>query len=283
MPIGPARMPLLDHLGELRMRVVRIVVCMLIAMCVFYLATPTIAQFLLHPVAGFMPTDENGNVVLSVFGAFDAFSVRFKVAIWSSAVACAPVIIWQVLAFFLPALKPSERKWFIPTFVIAVVLFIGGTIFCYTIILYPAFQWLTDQASGFANVLPEAAKWIDIIIKFELGFGVAFELPLVVFYLTIFEVIPYGKLRTNWRVVYVVLLTLSAIITPDASPITMVLMFGAMITLYELSLLAARLVLGKRIKEQQRELEQEAKEDAEWEAEWAERQRRRKSAQEAEE
>ena len=51
MPIGPARMPLFDHLGELRMRLVRIVVCLLIAVCVFYMATPTLAQFLLHPVA----------------------------------------------------------------------------------------------------------------------------------------------------------------------------------------------------------------------------------------
>ena len=171
-------MPLFDHLGELRMRFVRIVVCLLIAMCVFYLATPTIAQLMLQPVAEFMPTDADGNVVLNVFGAFDAFAVRFKIAIWSSIVACAPVILWQLLAFFLPALKPNERKWFIPTFAVACALFIAGTVFCYFIILDPAFQWLTDQASGFATVMPEADKWVDIIIKFEIGFGVAFELPL---------------------------------------------------------------------------------------------------------
>ncbi len=283
MPIGPARMPLFDHLGELRMRLVRIVVCMLIAMIVFYMATPTIAQFLLQPVAQYMPTDGSGNVMLNVFGAFDAFSVRFKISMWSAVVACAPVIIWQLLAFFLPALKPNERKWFIPTFAIACALFIFGTVFCYFIILDPAFQWLTDQASGFATVLPEADKWVDIIIKFEIGFGVAFELPLVVFYLTIFEVVPYSKLRESWRTVYIVLLVVSAFITPDASPITMALLFGAMLALYELSLLAARLVLGKRIKEQKAELEAEKKADEEWEREWAEKQRQRKLEREAEE
>ena len=283
MPIGPARMPLFDHLGELRMRLVRIVVCMLIAMIVFYMATPTIAQFLLQPVAQYMPTDGSGNVMLNVFGAFDAFSVRFKISMWSAVVACAPVIIWQLLAFFLPALKPNERKWFIPTFAIACALFIFGTVFCYFIILDPAFQWLTDQASGFATVLPEADKWVDIIIKFEIGFGVAFELPLVVFYLTIFEVVPYSKLRESWRTVYIVLLVVSAFITPDASPITMALLFGAMLALYELSLLAARLVLGKRIKEQKAELEAEKKADEEWEREWVEKQRQRKLEREAEE
>ncbi len=275
MPIGPARMPLFDHLGELRMRLVRIVACLAVAVCVFYLATPTIAQFMLQPVAEFMPTDADGNVVMNVFGAFDAFSVRFKIAMWASVVACAPVILWQILAFFLPALKPKERKWFIPTFAAAVALFIFGTVFCYLVILNPAFQWLTDQASGFAQVTPEAAKWVDIIIKFELGFGLAFELPLVVFYLTVFEVIPYAKLRGSWRTVYLVLLVISAMVTPDASPVTMFLMFAAMLSLYEISLLVARLVLGKRVKEQKKEIEEEAAEDAAWQEEWAERKRKK--------
>ena len=282
MPIGPARMPLFDHLGELRMRFVRIIACLGVALCIFYLATPTISQFMLEPVKEFMPLDANGNVAMNVFGAFDAFAVRFTIALWASLVACMPVILWQVLAFFLPALKPSERKWFLPTFFTAVGLFIFGTVFCYLIILHPAFKWLTDQAVGFATVFPQADKWIDIIIKFEVGFGLAFELPLIVFYLTIFEVVPYAKLRASWRYVYVGLLVVSAFVTPDASPVTMFLMFSAMIGLYEGSLLIARLVLGNKIKQQKIEMEEQAKADAEWEEEWAELQRKRKEELEAE-
>ncbi len=63
-----------------------------------------------------------------------------------------PIILWQILAFFLPALKPNERKWFIPTFAVGVFLFIFGTVFCYLFILHPAVQWLTDQAGGFAQI-----------------------------------------------------------------------------------------------------------------------------------
>ena len=260
MPIGPARMSLMEHLGELRMRLVRVIVCLIVAIIVFYLATPTVANFLLLPVADFMPKTEDGTVALNVLGAFDAFSVRMTIALWTSIVACMPVILWQVLAFFLPALKPKERKWFIPTFCAAVALFLFGTVFCYCIILNPAFEWLTSQASGFAEILPEASRWIDIIIKFELGFGFAFELPLVVFYLVMFILIPYKKLRSSWRVVYIVLLTFSAVVTPDASPVTMGLMFAAMVFLYELSLLAARIGLKKRIKLQAEKAAQEEKE-----------------------
>ena len=252
MPIGPARMPLFDHLGELRMRLVRIVACLAVAVVVFYMATPTIGQFLLMPIAEFLPTDANGFVQTIAIDPFEAFSTRFKISIWVSIVATAPVILWQILAFFLPALKPNERKWFMPTFAAAVVLFIFGTVFCYLIILNPAFQWLTDQASGFA--LPRMSSYIDTIIKFELAFGFAFELPLVIFYLVIFDVVPYKKLRGSWRVVYVVLMVVSAMATPDASPVTMLLMFAAMIALYEGSLLIARVVLGRRIKRQNERL-----------------------------
>ena len=147
MPIGPARMSLMEHLGELRMRLVRIVVVLLVSCLIFYLATPTIAQFMLMPVAQYLPANEDGQVLLNVFGAFDAFGLRFQIAFWASLVATAPFILWQILAFFLPALKPKERKWFVPTFIAGVGLFILGTIFCYLIILPPAFEWLTDQAS----------------------------------------------------------------------------------------------------------------------------------------
>lgn len=262
MPIGPARMPLFDHLGELRMRLVRIIACLAVAVVVFYMATPTISQFLLAPIAPYLPEGTNG--LLSgtvVLDPFEAFGTRFKISIWTSVVACAPVILWQILAFFLPALKPSERKWFIPTFAAAVGLFIFGTVFCYLVILSPAFQWLTEQAAGLGEVVPRASSYIDMIIKFELGFGFAFELPLIVFYLVIFDVVPYKKLRSSWRTVYVALMVISAMATPDASPITMLLMFAALVALYEGSLLISRIVLRNRIKKQNAELEAEEAEE----------------------
>ena len=271
MPIGPARMPLFDHLGELRMRLVRIVAALFIAICVFYLAAPTIIQFMFQPIVSFLPESavtSEGLVELNVLDVFGAFTIRFKVSFWASVVACMPIILWQVLAFFLPALKPNERKWFIPTFAAAVALFIAGTIFCYLIILAPAVQWLTDQAGGFAAVFPDANAWVNVIINFELAFGLSFELPLVVFYLVVFEIIPYAKLRESWRVVYITILVLSAMVTLDASPVTVFLMFAALIVLYELSLLIARVVLGSRIKKQKEEAALEAAEDAEWQEQW---------------
>lgn len=258
MPIGPARMPLFDHLGELRMRLVRIVACLAIAVIVFYMATPTMGQFLLLPIAEFLPTDPaTGMASLQAIDPFEAFAVRFEISLFAGLIATSPVILWQLLAFFLPALKPKERKWFIPTFIAAVILFIVGVVFCYAVILNAAFQWLTDQADGLGYVAPRMSSYVDIIIKFEVAFGFAFELPLVIFYLVIFDVVPYKKLRESWRMIYIVLMILCAVVTPDASPITMLLMFAAMVALYELSLLIARIVLARRIKAQNAAMEEE--------------------------
>ena len=112
---------------------------------------------------------------------------------------------------------------------------------------------MTDQVSGLGTVMPNAASYVDVIIKFEIGFGIAFELPILIFYLVIFNIVPYKKLRESWRFVYIGLMVFSATVTPDANPVTMLLMFAALVGLYEISLLIARIVLAKRIKKQQEE------------------------------
>ena len=105
---------------------------------------------------------------------------------------------------------------------------------------------MLDQTVDFAAILANAEDYINIIMLLELGFGAAFELPLVIFYLSIFHLVPYKDLRGNWRAIYVGLLIASAMVTPDASPVTMFLMFGAVIVLYEASLFVARRVLIAR-------------------------------------
>ena len=87
MPIGPARMPLFDHLGELRMRLVRIVVCLLIGVCVFYFATPTMGQFLMIPIADYLPKGPDGLPSFMAIDPFEAFGTRFKISIWAAIVA----------------------------------------------------------------------------------------------------------------------------------------------------------------------------------------------------
>ncbi len=242
MPIGPARMPLFDHLGELRRRLTIIVVSVLVTAVVIYFATPTLIQFLLDPLREVMGDDAQ----LQVISVLGGFTIRFKVAFFFGMIICSPIIIWEIMAFFLPALKESERKWVVPTVAALVILFFFGMIFCYFVIEKAAFGWLLDQTNDFAQPIYNAEDYLDIFMKLEIGFGFAFELPLIIFYLSIFHIVPYSVFRSNWRYIYIGLMTVSGIITPDASPVTMLLMFGALIGLYEIALAVARQVVTRR-------------------------------------
>ena len=247
------RMTIWGHLAELRRRLTIIVVAILATSMVFYFLAPEIIIFLLTPVARYFSNPNNlpfDEVVRQtyVLHALEAFTMRFFVGFVAAIVVTSPIWLWQIMGFFLPALKPNERRWVLPTFFAAVSLFIIGVVFCYTVILDPAFAFLLSQAERFGLIFPETSNYVDTVLLFLVAFGIAFELPVAIFYLTVFNVIPYKKLRKSWRVVYVVLLVLSAFITPDASPVTMILMFCALAVLYEASLFLARIVMSKRIK-----------------------------------
>ncbi|MDR3307668.1 MAG: twin-arginine translocase subunit TatC [Coriobacteriales bacterium] len=256
-------MPLWDHLGELRRRLTIIIVTMLVAAVALYFVTPPLIVFLISPVATYLAgepitTVEQLSAVLVVLDPLGGFTLRFKVAIFFAAIVTSPIWLWQILAFFLPALKPEERKWVIPTFFVGVALFIFGTVFCYFIILDPAFEWMLEQTNDYAQIIANAPDYINMILLFEVAFGIAFELPLIVFYLIIFNIVPYKKLRQSWRTVYIVLMLVCAMVTPDANPVTMLLMFAAMAALYEVALFISRIVLTRRIARQKREDLEEA-------------------------
>ena len=241
MPIGPARMPLFDHIGELRRRLTIVVVSVLICAVVVYFATPSLIELMIDRISEYM----NGGQ-LYVFTALGGFTIRFKVACFFAVIICTPIIIWEIMAFFLPALKPSERKWVVPTVAAMVALFFLGMVFCYFVIQSAAFGWLLGESQAFATTMADAEDYLNIYMMLEIGFGIAFQLPLAIFYLSILHIVPYKTFRAQWRYIYVGLMVLSAIVTPDASPVTMILMFAALIALYEVALAVARYIIIAR-------------------------------------
>jgi sec-independent protein translocase protein TatC len=127
-----------------------------------------------------------------------------------------------------------------------VALFFLGMAFCYLIIQKAAIGWMIDQTTEFASVIADAEDYLNIMMLLEVGFGLAFQLPLVIFYLSILHIVPYKTFRSQWRYIYVGLMLLSGVVTPDASPVTMVLMFAALVGLYEAALAVARYILIAR-------------------------------------
>lgn len=247
MPIGPKRLPLLQHLDELRRRLGIIAAVVFVGSMILYFYSDTIYDLIMKPVLSVLGTDG-----AYVFGPFEGFGLRFKVSLYATLIIGSPIILWQILAFFLPALKPKEQRYVIPTFFAMVLLFIAGVAFCYLTVLDTAFGWMLGQTWDTVGQIADASKFFSGATLLMLGFGIGFELPVVVFYLILFNIIPYSKLRENWRIAYVSLMVVASIATPDWSPVTMGFLFGALAALYEASLLLARILLSKRIAEQKR-------------------------------
>lgn len=238
-------MPFFSHLEELRRRLFIIAILVIVGSAGLYYWGWDIYAIIMAPVMSKL-----GDQTPTVFGPFEAFTLKFKVALYGTLIAGSPIIIWQVMAFFLPALKPKERRYVLPTFLVMVALFALGVLFCYSQVLGVAFEWMLGQAGDAVATIPDAGKYFSGATLLMIGFGIGFELPVVVFYLVLFDIISYRKLRENWRIAYVAMMIVASIATPDWSPVTMGALFAALAVLYELSLLLARVLLAKRIAQQ---------------------------------
>jgi sec-independent protein translocase protein TatC len=214
---------------------------------------------------------------LYLFTPFEAFMFRFKIASYTAIVLASPIWLYQMLAFFLPALKPNERKYFVPTLFAIIVLFVAGNLFCHYVVVAPSFQWLLAQSGGGIDVgdlmyrvfhtgapshgftikletLGGADKFLGGMAILMLAFGMTFELPVLLFFLLGIGIVKYAVLRRNWRYVYLGLVVFSSMATPDWSPVTIGALFACVTVLYEVTMALARIAFAGRIKEQVAEM-----------------------------
>ncbi len=241
MPISPKRLPITEHLRELRYRLIIVVIIVFVGSVAMYFPAPHFYRLVMQPILHIFEGQD-----LMLIKPFETFTLRFKAAFYATIVLGSPIIIWQIMAFFLPALKPNERRWVVPTFATMVVLFATGIVFAHQIIIPTAFSWLAGQVWEGVVQMPEANEYFSGAMVLLLGFGIVFQLPVIVFYLLIFNVVPYHRLRSNWRVVYAALAVIAAMATPP-DPVTMLSFALVLIGLYEFTMLLARIVLAKRI------------------------------------
>ncbi len=170
----------------------------------------------------------------------EPFIGRFRIAIFAGIFIAFPILLYQTLAFSAPAMKSKEKRFVYPMLVLMIILFICGVIFGYYYLLPVSVKWLFGQGEGQLSPVITFDKYVNFVGLFLLAMGVGFETPLIILFLTKIGAVSTKTLRKNWRVAYIVILTIAAIITPDWSPITMAVMAIPMIILYELSIILSR-------------------------------------------
>lgn len=223
-------MSFIEHLEELRKRIIVVLIVFIIAFIPAYIYRSKILEFLIYPL-----TDKK----LVFLDITEPFLVNIKLAFFASTVVTIPVLVYQIVVFIRPALSEKIKRNLLVIVIIFFILFAGGVAFSYKLLIPVAVKWLISQGKGLSQTL-SVNRYISFIGWFLLGSGILFELPLILLFLIKAKIISVQQLRRQWRVVYIVILLLCAIITPDWSPVTMGILAVPLILLYELALLLAR-------------------------------------------
>jgi len=232
------KMPFLEHLGELRTRIVRSLIALLVGLGIALPFSQRIMDYLARPV------QESGHTL--VFLALtEAFWVQMKVAVIVGLFIAAPAILWQVWAFVAPGLYEHEKKYAAPFVIIGSLLFIGGGAFSLKVVTPFATQFLLSYARPGLQPMISIGSYIDFLLKFTLAFGAVFELPLVITILARVGVVTSKQLAKNRKYAILGAFIAAAVLTPTPDAFNQTLMAGPLIILYEVGIIAAR-VFGRK-------------------------------------
>jgi sec-independent protein translocase protein TatC len=236
-------MPFLDHLEELRWRILWSLLALLVGMIVaFVLVTRVdVIGFLQDPIQPYL---QGRKLVYTHPG--ESFSIVMRVAFGVGLLLALPVIIYQTWAFLSPALYRHEKKVIIPAIAGAVLLFAVGVMVAYVAILPITLRFLLTFETESLEPMITAAQYFGFAITMSLAFGAVFELPIVILGLTALGIVTPRMLRRFRRYAVILSMVAGALITPGGDLLSLALLTGPIYLLYEASILGAQIVYRRR-------------------------------------
>jgi sec-independent protein translocase protein TatC len=237
------QMGLLEHLAELRDRMVRAVLALVIGTVIgFFFATQGL-QLLQQPYCQLVESPELCRFQL--IGPTDGVLVYLQVALLMGGVLSIPLVTYQVVMFVFPGLTKRERRYVLMALPGVSILFVVGVLFAWLILLPPALGFLEGFQAQLFKPEWTADLYMNFVLSLVFWMGVAFEIPLVFFVLSLLGVIRAGTLARNWRIAVVGSSVAAALITPTIDPVNMFLVMGPLLGLYALSIVLV--AIGNRI------------------------------------
>ncbi len=235
--IDDSQAPLLEHLVELRTRLVRCVLALAVTFGISLYFADDIFGILVQPLTAAFP-DGEGRLVFTKL--YEAFFVEIKVAIFAAFFLSFPIIANQLWAFVAPGLYAKEKKAFLPFIIATPVLFVAGASLAYFVVMPMAFTWFLGfqgEAGGLqAEALPTMGDYLDLVMRFILAFGISFLLPVLLMLLNRAGLVSRKQLSGARRYVVVAIFIVAAVITPP-DIISQVVLALPLILLFEGSLL----------------------------------------------
>jgi sec-independent protein translocase protein TatC len=244
---------LISHLLELRSRLVKAAIAIAIAFAPCAYFSNTLFALVAKPMIDQLPPGTK-MISTSVVGSF---MVPIKLSMICALVLAMPVILYQLWAFVAPGLYSKEKRFAVPLLLSSIILFYVGVAFAYLLVFPAAFKFLITTTPTIAEYLPEIASFLDIATLLSLVFGLAFEIPVATILLLWTGIVRINTLTQNRGYVIIGLAVFTAMVTPP-DPISMLLMLIPMYLLYELGIIAARIMLKDKIAAQAEEERQHA-------------------------
>lgn len=223
------RMTIWGHLEELRSRLLKAALA---------LAAATVASLFVADKAILMLAQAVGGLdKLQSIEVTENITVFMKVALLSGVILAMPVILYQLLRFILPGLKPNEKRGLYLVIFFGTLLFASGVAFAYFVMLPASVKFLIEFLS--VETKPRISSYINFVTDLLFWMGVAFQTPLIIFTLAKFRLVSAKTLARRWREGLVIIAILAAVITPTVDPVNMALLMVPLLALYWLSVLLA--------------------------------------------
>src|SRR5918998_205064 len=237
-PRGPrdeARMTLIEHLGELRTRIIKVGVAFLAVAVVAWFFRPEIFAFLLAPAPSLKGE-------LNVTAPTEALITDVKLTLYTAFLFTIPVLLYQMWAFIAPAVGDVGRAFTYVLITLASALFLAGVAFGYFVVLPLGIDFLLGWGGDRYEQIIVSDKYLAFVTRFLLAFGIVFEFPAATYVGAKLELVDAPLLKRYRRHAIVVNFILAAALTPGQDPLSMILMAVPMVVMYELSIIIARYV-----------------------------------------
>ena len=242
-PEGEAgKMSFLEHLDELRHRLVRIITYLAIGCAVCFYFCKEIYRFISVPIIKAM---NGGHLVYT--NPTDPFTIYIKVALIAGVFLTVPFSLYEVWKFIAPGLYRKEKKYVIPFMVSSVFLFLAGGAFCYYFVLNAAYTILLQIGSEFTPMIT-INEYLDLTLMMILGFGLIFEMPVIIAFLSMFGLVSASFLWRKSKYSIVIMVTIAAILSPTGDAVNLLIWSAPMILLYFISIGVAALFGWQRKK-----------------------------------
>jgi len=228
----------LDHLEELRSRIIKSLFSVLILSIVAYLFSEQLLNFLTSP----LPADQQ----VYFMSPTEAFSTRIKISLIAGIIVSVPVIFYHLWKFVVPGLFAKEVKLIFPAVISSTIFFLIGAVFCFVMVLPMSIKFLMAFGTDKLKPMIQIKDYVSFVSYMTLAFGAVFELPVISFFLGRIGIISARTFIKGRKYAIVIILILSAVITPTPDAFTQLMLAGPLYFLYEVSIIVLKITAKKK-------------------------------------